>query len=60
MANYCSNKITAGLTDSEWKEISTAFDKNQIDWPASMDGTSCYGNEISCTTKWSPTPWNDG
>lgn len=60
MANYCSNRITAGLTDSEWKEISTAFDNDQIDWPASMEGTSCYGNEISCTTKWSPTPWNDG
>ena len=47
MANYCSNRITAGLTDSEWKEISTAFDNNQIDWPISMEGTSCYGNEIS-------------
>jgi hypothetical protein len=60
MANYCSNNITVGATDSEWKEISSAFDKNEIDWPASMEGTSCYSKEISCTTKWSPTPWNDG
>lgn len=62
MANYCLNKITAKLTESEWREISTAFEKNQIDWPISMDGTSCsnYNKEISCTTKWSPTPWNEG
>ena len=62
MANYCSNKITAGVTGSEWKEISTAFSNNQIDWPASMDGTDCndWSKLIMCTTKWSPTPWNEG
>lgn len=62
MANYCENKITANVTDCEWKEISTAFANDNIDWPASMGGTSCSDleKEISCTTKWSPTPWNEG
>lgn len=31
MANYCENKITAGVTNSEWQEISTAFKNDQID-----------------------------
>ena len=62
MANYCYNKITAGATNSEWQEISKAFSNDQIDWPASMDGTDCsdWSKEISLTTKWSPTPWNEG
>ena len=62
MANYCSNNITAGSTNSEWKEISKAFESNLIDWPISMEGTDCndWSKEISCTTKWSPTPWNEG
>lgn len=62
MANYCSNRITAGTTNSEWKEIAEAFENDLIDWPASMDGTDCneWSREISCTTKWSPTPWNEG
>ena len=62
MANYCSNNITAGATNSEWKEISKAFESNLIDWPISMEGTDCndWSKEISCTTKWSPTPWNEG
>ena len=62
MANYCSNNITAKVTDSEWREISMAFENNLIDWPASMDGTFCsdWSKEISCTTKWSPTPWDEG
>lgn len=62
MANYCSNNITAGSTNSEWKEIAIAFSNDQIDWPASMDGTECnkWSKEIHCTTKWSPTPWDEG
>lgn len=62
MANYCFNKITAELTESEWREISTAFNEDEIDWPLSMEGTTCsdYDKEISCTTKWSPTPWDGG
>ena len=62
MANYCSNRIAAGVTDSEWKEISTAFENDRIDWPLSMEGTVCsnWSKEIACTTKWSPTPWNEG
>lgn len=62
MANYCENKITAGVTGSEWREIATAFRNDQIDWPPSMDGIECndWSKEIHCTTKWSPTPWNDG
>lgn len=62
MANYCSNRITATATDSEWKEISQAFEDDLIDWPLSMDGTDCsdWNKEILCTTKWSPTPWNEG
>ena len=62
MANYCSNNIAAGATNSEWKEISKAFENDLIDWPISMEGTDCndWSKEISCTTKWSPTPWNEG
>ena len=62
MANYCSNNITAGATNSEWKEIANAFACDLIDWPISMEGTYCneWSKEISCTTKWSPTPWNEG
>jgi len=62
MANYCSNNITAGATNSEWKEIAKAFERDLIDWPISMEGTDCneWSKEISCTTKWSPTPWNEG
>lgn len=62
MANYCSNNITASVTDSEWREISKSFEENLIDWPASMEGTFCHewSKEISCTTKWSPTPWDEG
>ena len=62
MANYCSNRITAGATNSEWKEIAKAFASDLIDWPISMDGTDCneWSKEIFCTTKWSPTPWNEG
>lgn len=60
MANYCENKITANVTNCEWKEISTAFANDNIDWPASMDGTSCsdWDKEIFCTTKWSSPPWD--
>lgn len=62
MANYCSNQITASATNSEWKEITQAFESDLIDWPSSMEGTYCsiWSQEISCTTKWSPTPWNEG
>ena len=62
MANYCFNKITAIAENSEWKEISSAFENDLIDWPASMDGTSCddLSKEILCTTKWLPTPWEEG
>ena len=62
MANYCSNNIAAGATNSEWKEISKAFENDLIDWPISMEGTDCndWSKEISCTTNWSPTPWNEG
>ena len=62
MANYCSNNITAGATNSEWKEIAKAFENDLIDWPISMEGINCneWSKEIFCTTKWSPTPWNEG
>ena len=62
MANICRNRIIASTTDSEWKEISTAFNRDQIDWPASLDGTACNDSykEISCETKWSPSPWDEG
>lgn len=62
MANYCSNNISAIATDSEWREIATAFKNDQIDWPASMEGTDCddWAKAISLTTKWSPTPWDEG
>ena len=62
MANYCENKIAVGATNSEWKEISAAFSNDRIDWPVSMDGTDCneWSKEIHCTTKWSPTPWDQG
>jgi hypothetical protein len=62
MANYCYNKITAGATNSEWQEISKAFSNDQIDWrQAWMEQIAVTGRrEISLTTKWSPTPWNEG
>ena len=62
MANYCWSKITASATNSEWKEISTAFSNNQIDWSIGTDGPDCndWNKEIRCENKWSPTPWNEG
>ena len=62
MANICSNTITVEATNSEWREISNAFQNNQIDWPVLLDGPYCndYSNEITFDTKWSPTPWIEG
>ena len=62
MANYCWSKITASATNSEWKEISTAFSNDRIDWSIGTEGPDCndWNKEISCENKWSPTPWNEG
>lgn len=62
MANYCWSKITAFATNSEWKEISTAFSNDRIDWSIGTEGPDCddWNKEISCENKWSPTPWSEG
>ena len=62
MADYCWSNITASATNSEWHEIATAFNDDQIDWPIGTDGPNCDDSlkEIWCEDKWSPTPWHEG
>lgn len=60
MAIECSNEIIAFATTSEWREIEYALENKVIDWPACLDGPTCSAKRIYCTTKSSPTPWDDG
>lgn len=62
MADYCGSNITACATDCEWKEISTAFANDNLDWPDSTEGVLCKDlyKKLYCETKWGPTPWEQG
>ena len=53
MANICENTISCSTTTSEWKEISSAFHDDLIDWPPVMEGPYCedYSHIITCSTK---------
>ena len=62
MAVWCSNSITVITTDSEWKEICSAFSKDQVDWPQDAGDVSFsdYSSQLMFGTKYSPSPWQNG
>ena len=62
MGHWCSNRITVIATNSEWKEICSAFANDQIDWPPDAGDISFddYSVELLFTTKYSPWPLEDG
>ena len=61
MGHYCSTKITATATNSEWKEISTAINNHQIDWSC-LEKPYCgeRNKEFSFDNKGAPTPLYEG
>lgn len=60
MPNYCSNNITVVSTNSELREILTAFYNEQIDWPLTYGGIHCDAKGFFFSTKNIPTPWSQG
>lgn len=60
MAEFCSNRIFFKTTPSEKREIVSAFEQGKIDWPVPYVGLHFYENEMCCSTKYSPKPWDEG
>lgn len=60
MANQCSNEIFAVCSDSEFEEISKGINENLIEWPPSYYGVEFGKKTIDMTTRWSPTPLDEG
>ena len=61
MGHYCSSKISATATKSEWKEISSALENRQIDWSC-QERPYCkvLEKEFSFDNKGVPTPLYEG
>ena len=61
MANICENNIDVTCSNAEWEEISNGLEKDNINWSLTYDGIQTWGNKsISCSTKWSPRPIEEG